>query len=476
MTTGKESFDLTVIGSGPGGYVAAIRAAQLGLKTALVEKEAALGGTCLHWGCIPTKALLEAAHVLESARQASEFGILSREVGYDWNAVQARKQKVVDGQAKGLEFLMKKNKITVFPGTGSLAGPGTVEVKAADGKVTSLATSQVILATGSRPRGLPHIQRDGKIILDSNDILTLDRVPESLLILGAGAVGMEFASIYSRFDTRCTVVEMLPRALPIEDEEISKEIQRAFRKRRIDVFSGMKAEAVAVSGGRATTRLSPSEGEGKIREIETEMVLVAVGRAPVTEGIGLESVGLASERGFIRVDDHLRTGVKGIFAIGDIVSLAQRGHPMLAHVASHEGIVAAETAAGAPSRPLNYDLVPSVTYCEPEVASVGLTEAAARERGHAVRTARYPMTPVARARISGTAEGFVKVVAEERYDQVLGVHIIGPRATELIAEACAALNLEATSEELVRTIHAHPTLSEAVGEAAHGIHGQFIHI
>jgi dihydrolipoamide dehydrogenase len=476
LTTGKENFDLTVIGSGPGGYVAAIRAAQLGLKTALVEKEPALGGTCLHRGCIPTKALLEAAHVLESARNAREFGVLTRDVGFDWGGVQARKQKVVDGQAKGLDFLMKKNKITVFQGRGSLAGKGNVEVNAADGKVTRLASSHIILATGSRPRGLPHIKTDGKVILDSTDLLALQQVPESLLILGAGAVGMEFASIYSRFGTRCTVVEMLPRALPIEDEEISKEIQRAFRKRRIDVFTGMKAEAVTVASGRATTRIAPSEGEGKIREIETDLVLVAVGRAPVTEGLGLESVGLTGERGFIPVDDHLRTGVAGIFAIGDIVSLADRGHPMLAHVASHEGIVAAETAAGAATRPLNYDLVPSVTYCEPEVASVGLTEAAARQRGYPVRTARYPMTPVARARISGTAEGFVKVVAEERYDQILGVHIIGPKATELIAEAGAALNLEATSEELVRTIHAHPTLAEAVGEAAHGIHGQFIHI
>ena len=238
----------------------------------------------------------------------------------------------------------------------------------------------------------------------------------------------------------------------------------------------MKAEAVTVANGQATTRMSPSDGEGKIREVQTELVLVAVGRAPVTENIGLETIGLTSQRGFISVDDHLRTGAAGVFAIGDIVSLADRGHPMLAHVASHEGIVAAETAAGAPTRPLNYDLVPSVTYCEPEVASVGLTEAAAIERGFKVRTAKYPMTPVARARISGTAEGFVKIVAEERYDQVLGVHIIGPRATELIAEAGAALNLETTSEELVRTIHAHPTLAEAVGEAAHGIHGQFIHI
>jgi len=304
----------------------------------------------------------------------------------------------------------------------------------------------------------------------------LEQVPESLLILGAGAVGMEFASVFSRFGSRCTVVEMLPRALPVEDEEVGKEVQRAFRKRKIDILTGMMAESMSVADGRVTTRLTPAAGEGKIREIESQMALVAVGRAPVTEAIGLDTVGLATEKGFITVDDHLRTGVDGIFAIGDIVRLADRVHPMLAHVASHEGIVAAETAAGADTRPLDYDLVPSVTYCEPEVASVGLTEAEARRRGHDITTSRYPMLPVARARISGTTDGFVKIVAESRYDQVLGVHIIGPRATELIAEACAALRLETTSEELVRTIHAHPTLSEAVGEAAHGIHGHFIHI
>lgn len=476
MAAGLERFDLTVIGSGPGGYVAAIRAAQLGLRTALVEKEKALGGTCLHLGCIPTKALLEAAHVLETARHADVFGIRTSEVTFDWQAVQARKQKVVDGQAKGVTFLMKKNKIRVYAGTGALAGPGNIRVTGADGTVTELSTDRIILATGSRPRGLPHLQRDGKVILDSDDILSLEEIPESLLILGAGAVGMEFASIFSRFGSRCTVVEMLPRALPVEDEEISKEIQRSFRKRKIDILTGMMAEAMTVRDGRVTTRLAPAAGEGKIREIETRMALVAVGRAPVTEGLGLETVGLTLEKGFITVDDHLRTGVDGIYAIGDVIRLAERGHPMLAHVASHEGMVAAEAAAGTTTRPLNYDLVPSVTYCEPEVASVGLSEAEARRRGHEVRTSRYPMMPVARARISGTTDGFVKIVAEARYDQVLGVHIIGPRATELIAEAGAALNLETTSEELMRTIHAHPTLSEAVGEAAHGLHGPFIHI
>ena len=476
MAAGLEKFDLTVIGSGPGGYVAAIRAAQLGLRTALVEKEKALGGTCLHLGCIPTKALLEAAHVLEMARRADEFGIRTSEVTFDWRAVQDRKQKVVEDQAKGLAFLMKKNKITVFNGTGALAGSGLVRVTSADGTVTELSAGRIILATGSRPRGLPHLQRDGKAILNSDDILSLEKVPESLLILGAGAVGMEFASIFSRFGSQCTVVEMLPRALPVEDEEVSKEIQRAFRKRKIDILTGMMAETMTVGDGRVTTRLAPASGEGKIREIESRMALVAVGRAPVTEDLGLESVGLTPENGFITVDAHLRTGVDGIYAIGDIVRLAERGHPMLAHVASHEGIVAAETAAGAKTQPLNYDLVPSVTYCEPEVASVGLSEAEARRRGHDIKTSRYPMMPVARARISGTTDGFVKIVAEARYHQVLGVHIIGPRATELIAEAGAALNLETTSEELVRTIHAHPTLSEAVGEAAHGIDGHYIHI
>jgi dihydrolipoamide dehydrogenase len=468
--------DVTVIGSGPGGYVAAIRAAQLGLTVSLVEKEAALGGTCLHWGCIPTKALLEAAHVLDLARKASRFGITAGEVGFDWRAVQERKQSVVDAQAKGLGFLMKKNKITVHTGTASLAGRGRVEIAGPDGGRAEIATENVILATGSRPRELPAIARDGKVVVDSTDLLSLDRVPESLLVLGAGAVGMEFASIYSRFGTRCTVVEMLPRALPVEDEAVSKEIQRAFRKRKIRVMTGSMAESVEIRDGQALVRVVPSGGEGKMEEIAAQVVLVAIGRAPVSEGLGLESVGLSTEDGFIPVDDHLRTGVAGIFAIGDVVRVPGGRHPMLAHVASHEGIVAAETIAGVATRPLRYDRVPSVTYCEPEVASVGLGEAEARERGHTVKVAQYPMTPVARARISDEAEGFVKIVAERQFDEVLGVHIVGPRATELIAEACAALELETTSEALARTIHAHPTLSEALGEAAHGIGGHFIHI
>jgi dihydrolipoamide dehydrogenase len=446
------------------------------LKVALVERDAALGGTCLHWGCIPTKALLEAAHVLDLARRASRFGIRADGVGFDWQAVQKRKQSVVDAQAKGLDFLMKKNKIAVHAGTGSLAGRGRVMVAGASGGQVELETDNVILATGSRPRDLAAIPRDGKTVVDSSDLLAIDRVPESLLVLGAGAVGMEFASIFSRFGTQCTVVEMLPRALPVEDEEVSKEIQRAFRKRKIRVLTGAMAESVEIRDGQAMIRFAPSGGEGKVEEIGAEVALVAIGRAPVTEGLDLDSVGLATDHGFIPVDDRLRTQVKGIFAIGDVVSVPGGRHPMLAHVASHEGIVAAETIAGVESRPLNYDRVPSVTYCEPEVASVGLSEAAAKERGRAVKAARYPMTPVARARISDEAEGFVKIVADEQFDEVLGVHIVGPRATELIAEACAALELETTSEALARTVHAHPTLSEAVGEAAHGIGGQFIHI
>jgi dihydrolipoamide dehydrogenase len=476
LAADTERYDVIVIGSGPGGYVAAIRAAQLGLAVALIEKEPVLGGTCLHWGCIPTKALLEAAHVLDLARKAGDFGITTESASFDWPAVQARKQAVVNAQAKGLAFLMKKNKIAVHAGTGALAGRGRVTVTGETGPPTEIETTSVILATGSRPRDLAAIPRDGKVVLDSNDILTLDRVPRSLLILGAGAIGMEFASVYSRFGSTCTVVEMLPRALPFEDEEVGKEIQRAFRKRRIAIRTGCVAEAVEISDGEARARVAPAEGEGKIEEIAAEIVLVAVGRAPVTDGLGLESVGIAAEEGFIPVDDRMRTAVDGIYAIGDVVRLADRPHPMLAHVASHEGIVAAETIAGVTTRPLDYDRVPSVTYCEPEVASVGLSESEATRQGYSVKTAKYPFAPVARARISGETDGFVKVVADDRYGEILGVHIIGPKATELIAEACVALNLETTGEELVRTIHAHPTLAESVGEAAHGIVGQFIHI
>ncbi|MFQ5668954.1 MAG: dihydrolipoyl dehydrogenase [Acidobacteriota bacterium] len=476
MAAETTEYDVTVIGSGPGGYVAAIRAAQLGLKTALVEKDPLLGGTCLHRGCIPTKALLEAAHILDLARSAGEFGIRARDVGFDWRLVQKRKQAVVDGQARGLAFLMKKNAIRVFQGTGCLEAPRQVAITSPSGKKTILSTAHIILATGSRPRALPHIARDGTAILDSDDILALDRIPSSLLILGAGAVGMEFASIYSRFGAECTVIELLERALPIEDQEISQEIEKAFRKRKVRILTGHKAENVRREGGGVHLRAVPSGEKGAPQELSAQMLLVAVGRSPVTEGLGLERLGLPTHQGYVPVDDHLRTSAEGIFAIGDIIRIEGRHHPMLAHLASHEGMVAAETIAGVPTRPIHYDRVPSVTYCDPEVASVGLTESEARRRGHPVKTARFPVTPVARARIAGATQGFVKIVADARYDEVLGVHMIGLRATELIAEACAALNLEATSEELARTIHAHPTLSEAVGEAAHGVHGPFIHI
>ncbi|MFQ5719600.1 MAG: dihydrolipoyl dehydrogenase [Acidobacteriota bacterium] len=475
MADQTRSFDLTVVGSGPGGYVAAIRAAQLGQTVALVEKAPALGGTCLHVGCIPTKALLEAAHVFEMTRRCGEFGITAGDVGFDWPAIQKRKQTVVDGQARGLNFLMKKNKITVFTGAGKLDGPGRVTVTDANGKRTSLTTAHIILATGSRPRGLPHIRGDSEKILDSNDLLELQRVPASLLILGAGAIGMEFASIYARFGTSCTVVEMLPRALPLEDAEVGKEIARAFRKRKITVRTGARVEAVDAAGKQVTARVVPEDG-GEAVSLEAELMLVAVGRSPVTGDLGLASAGVTSTDGFIDVDETMRTNVRNIFAIGDIVRLPGRAHPMLAHVASAEGIVAAETVAGVPTRPLNYDRVPSVTYCDPEVASVGLDEATARQQGHEVRVGKFPMSPNARARISGETDGFVKIVAEAHHDEVLGVHIVGPRASELIAEACAALTLETTSEELARTIHAHPTLAEGIGEAAHGVHGNPIHI
>lgn len=476
MAAEKRSFDVTVIGSGPGGYVAAIRAAQLGKAVALVEKAAALGGTCLHLGCIPTKALLEAAHVYDLARKAGEFGVRAEKVGFNWDAVQKRKQTIVDGQAKGLGFLMKKNKITVFGGKGRLGGKGRVVITDRNGKRTEIASRNIILATGSRPRELPHIKRDGRHILDSDDVLGLGEVPGSMIILGAGAVGMEFASIYSRFGTACTVIEMLPRALPVEDEEVSKEIERAFRKRKITVRTAARVDAAEVSGGQVRATVVPADGRGKEETLNVDKLLVAVGRAPVTDGLGLAAVGLKTYDGFIPVDSTMRTRTEAIFAIGDIVHLQERPHPMLAHLASHEGIVAAETIAGAPTRPLNYDRVPSVTYCEPEVASVGLSEAEAKKRGHDVRVGVFPMSPNARARITGETDGFIKVVADARYDEVLGVHIIGAKATELIAEACAALTLETTSEELVRTIHAHPTLAEGIGEAAHGVHGNPIHI
>ncbi len=469
----QEDFDLIIIGSGPGGYVAGIRAGQLGLKVAVVEKDPKLGGTCLHRGCIPTKALLHTASLLDEIRGVAEHGIQVPAPTLDIARAHDRKRKVVDKNARGIESLFKKYKVTgMLQGTGRLVGPNQVEVDGRDGKRV-LSTRFVMIATGSVPRDVPIAPADGERVLNSDHVLLLERVPKSIAVLGAGAVGTEFASLYASFGSEVTLIEMLPRILPIEDEEVSAELERALRKRKIKVLTGARLTAAerTDTGVRLTVERQGKAGAPATPEtIEAELLLSAVGRSPVTGGIGLEALGIELERGYVKVNPLMQTNLPHVYAIGDVVNT-----PWLAHVASAEGILAVEHMAGKPVQPINYDHVPSCTYCDPEVGSVGLSEARARERGYDVAVGKFPFTALGKAAILGHTGGFVKVVRETRYDELLGVHIIGASATDLIAEACAALHLEATDEELIRTIHAHPTLSEAVGEAAHAALGHAIH-
>lgn len=463
-----EQRDLVIIGSGPGGYVAAIRAAQLGLGVTVVEKDPKFGGTCLHRGCIPTKALLRTAGLLDEIRSSERFGIDVASPRLDLDKAQTFKQQVVDRNAKGIEYLFKKNGIEGAHGRGRLVGTHEVEV-AGDAGTKTYEARHILIATGSVPRELPFAATDGKRVLNSDHLLEWDEVPASLVVLGAGAVGCEFASIFNSFGTEVALVEMLPRLLPLEDEEISKQLQRSLKKRGIKTQVGAKVTGVVPSKGGLRIELEREKGGSK--SLAAEALLVAVGRAPVTADLGLEALGVRLDRGYVEVNEFMQTDVPHIYAIGDVV-----GTPWLAHVASAEGILAVEHAAGQRARPIDYDRIPAVTYCEPEVASVGLTEAQATERGYEVTTGKFPFTALAKAAIEGQTEGFVKIVRETRYDELLGVHIIGRHATELIAEACAALQVEATTEELFRTIHAHPTLSEAVAEAAHAAVGLPIHI
>jgi dihydrolipoamide dehydrogenase len=464
-----EQFDVTIIGSGPGGYVAAVRGAQLGLKVALVEKDKRLGGTCTLRGCIPTKALLMSAHVYEQMQHAKDFGVQASEIQLAFADVQKRKDKVVMKNSKGIEYLMKKNTITVFKGKGRLALPGKVEVTGDDGQKQTIDTKNIIVATGSVVRPIPGFEVDGERVVNSDQILELKEVPKSLIVMGAGAVGVEFASVYSRFGSETTIVELMPRLLPLEDEEVSKELEKSFRKRGIKSQLDTKLEKLEKTD--TGIRLTGKTSKGQEVSLEAEMLLVAVGRMPYLEGVGLEGTKIKVERGAIQVDEFCRTGEPNVYAIGDVIPT-----PWLAHLASKEGILAVEQIAGQEAQPINLRHVPSCTYCDPEVASVGLTEAAARKEGYDVKVAKFPFSASGKARILGEEEGFVKIVSETKYDELLGVHIIGPHATELIAEACVALQLESTAEELGRTMHAHPTIAETVMEAAEGIHGLTIHI
>ncbi len=462
--------DLVVIGSGPGGYVGAVRAAQLGMNVAIVEKDARLGGTCLLRGCIPTKALLHSADLVEEMRHSAKHGILADNVRVDFPAVMDRKTRIVDKSAAGVTYLMKKNKIEVLHGLGRVEAPGRVLVAAQDGKVTRVAARFILIATGSVPRLIPGVKIDGTKVVTSDEILELKEIPESLIVLGAGAVGVEFASVFSRMGSKTTVVELLPRFLPLEDEEVSKEFEKAFRKRGITCLPETRMGRVETTETGVRCTVQNKKGEDSV--LEARMLLVAVGRAPYLEKLGARDAGIkVDDKGFVPVDRYYQTNLAGVYAIGDVIP-----GPQLAHVASAEAIIAAEHMAGAPTRPLNYLTTPGCTYSDPEVASVGLTEAAAREAGHDVAVGRFPFSASGKARILEATEGFVKIVAEKRYQQVLGVHIIGPRATELIAEAGLMLQTECTAEEVYRLMHPHPTLSESVMEAAHGVHGSPIHI
>jgi dihydrolipoamide dehydrogenase len=462
-----QAFDVVVVGTGPGGYVSAIRCAQLGLSVATVEDDRP-GGVCLNWGCIPTKALLRNAEVVGLFQRAQEFGIAVGEWKADYAQAVQRSRRVADRMAKGVEFLFRKNKITLFPGKGTLKGARAVEVAGKDGTQTLEARRAVILATGSEPRSLPGVTIDERRIISSTGAVTNESRPGSLVVIGAGAVGIEFADVYAAYGAGVTVLEALPRVLPVEDEEVSAQIARLFSRRGITIRTGVRVKSVTPGPSSVAVTV---EAEGKTETLETDQVLMAVGRAARTRGLGLEPLSVATEKGFVTVSATMETSVKGLYAIGDMA-----GHQMLAHKAMAEGVVAAEAIAGQSPRPVDYGNVPSCTYCRPQVASIGVSEAVARGGGREIAVGKFPFTASGKAVALGDTEGFVKVVADKSTGEILGVHIVGPEATELIHEFAVGRTLEATLEELVHTIHAHPTLSEAAFEATLAALGHPIHI
>ncbi|HEX9761189.1 MAG TPA: dihydrolipoyl dehydrogenase [Candidatus Acidoferrales bacterium] len=457
-------YDLAIIGSGPGGYVAAIRAGQWGLKTVVIEKDGFLGGTCLHVGCIPTKVLLHHAEVFEHFKNAKEFGIEVKDFKVNWTAVLARKDKIVKKHSKGIELLFRKNKVETLQGWGRIAGPGKVAVENG-GKTTEVEAKNIMLATGSEARLLPGVEADGKIIVTNREILSLPQIPKSLVVIGAGAVGVEFASIYHTFGAEVTILEMLPRVAPLEDEEISTELDKTFRKRGINIQTEAKVESIKKEAKGAT--VTYTDKTGKKQTLKAEVVLVAVGRRPCTENIGLDKTKAKVERGFVHTGPYMETAEPGLWAIGDIVA----GMPQLAHAASMEGIIAVGKMAGKDVPKLDRARIPNATYCEPQIGSIGLTEKQARDAGYKVKTGKFPFLGNSKATILGSHGGFIKVVAEEKYGEVLGVHIIGPLATEVLAEAVVALQLEATIDDMMFTVHAHPTVWEAMGDAFASVRG-----
>ncbi|MEN6452810.1 MAG: dihydrolipoyl dehydrogenase [Prolixibacteraceae bacterium] len=461
-------YDVIVIGSGPGGYVAAIRAAQLGMKTGVVEREN-LGGICLNWGCIPTKSLLKSAQVYEYARHASDYGVsIQGELKPDFAAMVKRSRDVADGMSKGVQFLFKKNKIEAITGTGALTAKNTVEVTTSDGRKQNYTAKYIILATGARSRELPNLKQDGKKIIGYRDALVLPKLPKSMVVVGSGAIGSEFAYFFQSLGTQVTLVEFMPTIVPNEDEEISKALERSFKKNKMEVLTNASVEAVDTSGELCKVTIKTKKGE---QITEAEIVLSAVGITSNIENIGLEKLGIEIEKGKIKVDDYYQTNVEGVYAIGDIVH-----GPALAHVASAEGIACVEKIAGMKPHPIDYDNIPGCTYTGPEVASVGMTEKKAREAGFELKIGKFPYSASGKASAAGQKDGFVKLIFDAKYGELLGAHLIGGNVTEMIAELVVAKKLEITGHELIKSIHPHPTMSEAIMEAAAAAYEEVIHL
>jgi len=461
-------YDLLIIGSGPGGYVAAIRASQLKMKVAVVEK-AEIGGICLNWGCIPTKSLLKSSQVLDYMNHASDYGIrIEGEVKPDFKAIIARSRTIAEGMSRGVQFLFRKNKIELIKGSGTLAKNNTVEVKDAEGNLKNYTATSIILATGARSKVLPNLIQDGTKIIGYREAMNLDKQPESMVVVGSGAIGSEFACFYQSLGTNITLVEFLPRIVPNEDEEVSKQLERSFKKMKMRVLTDSTVESADTSGEKCKVKIKTPKG---FEEAEADIVFSAVGVSANIEGIGLETAGVTTEKGKIIVDDYYRTNVPGVFAIGDIVH-----GPALAHVASAEGIICVEKIAGLDPDPLDYKNIPLCTYTNPEIASCGLTETAAREAGYDIRVGKFPFTASGKASASGSKDGFVKLIFDSAYGELLGAHMIGANVTELISEIIVARKLETTAHEIIKAVHPHPTMSEAIMEAAAAAYGEVIHI
>lgn len=462
------NYDLIVIGSGPGGYVAAIRASQLGMKTAIVEKES-LGGVCLNWGCIPTKALLKSAQVFDYINHAGDYGIKIKNASHDFSEVVKRSRGVADGMSKGVQFLMKKNKIDVIMGSGKLLSGKKVEVTDDEGRKSVLEAGNVILATGARSRELPNLKQDGKKVFGYREAMNLPEQPESLIVVGSGAIGVEFAYFYNSMGTKVTVVEYMPNIVPVEDEEVSKQLARSFKKAGIDIMTNASVESVDTSGKKCVASVKNQKGETV--KLEADAVLSAVGITPNIEGIGLEEAGVITDKGRVVVNDYYQTNIPGVYAIGDIV----KGQA-LAHVASAEGIICVEKIAGHNPEPLDYNNIPGCTYCSPEIASVGYTENAAKEAGYELKIGKFPFSASGKASAAGVKDGFVKLIFDAKYGELLGAHMIGANVTEMIAEVVLARKLETTGHEIIKAVHPHPTMSEAVMEAAAAAYGEVIHL